>query len=123
MYTVKQGGVIQKGDLVAIANGNDFSVGIYFGQGRGGTVQYFTPRNVVQSREWWENAQKDNVSKMYAESGKPWKLTRVWKHYVNTPRDTRILKLNRENITDRQTIEDIEKAKEILQEFNIPVNY
>jgi len=123
MYTVKQGGDIHRGDLVAVANGNDFTVGIYFGNGRGGTFQYYTPHGVVSSRNWWEEAQKDNVSKMYTESGKPWKLTRIWKHFVNTPRDTRILKLNRENITDRQTIEDIEKAKEILQEFNIPVNY
>jgi hypothetical protein len=123
MYTVKQGGDIHRGDLVAVANGNDFTVGIYFGNGRGGTFQYFTPHGVVSSKEWWENAQKDKVSNMYTESGKPWKLTRIWKHFVNTPRDTRILKLNRDNITDRKTIEDIEKAKEILQEFNIPVNY
>jgi len=123
MYTVKQGGDIHRGDLVAVANGNDFTVGIYFGQGRGGTFQYFTPHGVVSSKDWWENAQKDKVSNMYIESGKPWKLTRIWKHFINTPRDTRILKLNRENITDRQTIEDIEKAKEILQEFNITVNY
>ena len=120
MYTVKQGGDIHRGDLVAVANGNDFTVGIYFGQGRGGTFQYFTPNGVVNSKDWWENAQK---SAMYTESGQPWKLSRIWKSFVNTPRDTRIIKLNRENITDRQTIEDIEKAKEILQEFNITVNY
>ena len=123
MYTVKQGGDIHRGDLVAVSNSNDFTVGIYFGQGRGGTFQYFTPHGVVSSKDWWEEAQKDKVSKMYTESGKPWKLTRVWKHYVNTPRDTRIIKLNRDNITDQQTIEQIIKAKEILQEFNITVNY
>jgi hypothetical protein len=123
MYTVKQGGDIHRGDLVAISNSNDFTVGIYFGQGRGGTFQYYTPHGVVSSRNWWEEAQKDKVSKMYTESGKPWKLTRIWKHYVNTPRDTRILKLNRDNITDQETIENIIKAKEILQEFNITVNY
>jgi len=123
MYTVKHGGDIHRGDLIAVANGNDFSVGIYYGNGQGGTVQYFTPRGVVQSREWWEEAQKDKVSKMYEYSGKPWKLTRVWKHFINTPRDTRILKLNRDNITDQETIENIIKAKEILQEFNITVNY
>ena len=123
MYTVKHGGDINRGDLVAVANGNDISLGIYFGNGRGGTFQYFTPQGVVSSKEWWENAQKDKVSNMYTESGKPWKLTRIWKAYVNTPRDTRILKLNRDNITDQKTIEDIIKAKEILQEFNITVNY
>ena len=120
MYTVKHGGDILRGDLVAVSNGNDFTVGIYFGQGRGGTFQYYTPHGVVESKNWWETAHKD---KMYGEFNKPWKLTRIWKHYVNTPRDTRIIKLNRDNITDQQTIENIEKAKEILQEFNITVNY
>ena len=120
MYTVKQGGDIHRGDLVAVSNSNDFTVGIYFGQGRGGTFQYFTPNGVVSSKHWWEEAQK---SASYVESNKPWKLTRIWKSYVNTPRDTRILKLNRDNITDQNTIKDILEAKEILQEFNITVNY
>ena len=30
MYTVKQGGDIHRGDLVAISNSNDFCIGIYF---------------------------------------------------------------------------------------------
>ena len=120
MYTVIHGGDIHKGDLVAISNSNYFSIGIYFGQGRGGTFQYFTPHGVVESRNWWEKAHKD---KMYGEFNKPWKLTRIWKHYVNTPRDTRIIKLNRDNITSPEEIEKIIKAKEILQEFNITVNY
>lgn len=120
MYSVKHGGDIHQGDLVAIANGNDFEVGIYFGNGRGGTFQYFTPRGTVSSREWWEESQK---SANFAMHAKPWKLTRIWKGFINTPRDTRIIKLNRENITDQKTIEDIIKAKEILAEFNITVNY
>ena len=120
MYTVKHGGDIHKGDLVAVANGNDFTVGIYFGQGRGGTFQYYTPSGVVSSKEWWERAHKDA---QYSDFEKPWKLTRIFKSYLNTPTDTRILKLNRENITDQKEIETILKAKEILQEFNITVNY
>lgn len=120
MYNVKQGGTIQRGDLIAIATGNDLDVAIYFGQGRGGTVQFFSPDGVANSKNWWEQAQKDP---RYAMNGKPWGLTRVIKHYLQNPRATRIMKLNRENITDQKTIEDIEKAKEILQEFNITVNY
>jgi len=120
MYTVKVGGDIHRGDLIAISNGNDFTVGIYFGRGTGGTVQYYTPDGVVMSKNAWENAQ---TSDKYHAYGKPWKLTRVWKCYVNTPRDTRILKLNRENITDQDTIENLIKSKEILAEFNIPVNF
>ena len=120
MYTVKHGGDIHKGDLVAIANGNDFTLGIYFGQGRGGTFQYFYPHSVVNSKEWYENRAKNLKG---VQEVKPFKLTNVWKSYVNTPRDTRIMKLNRENITDQTTIEQILEAKEILKEFNIEVNY
>lgn len=120
MYNVKHGGTIQRGDLIAIANNNDLDVAIYFGQGRGGTVQYFSPDGVVKSKEWWEEGQK---SASYAEFSKPWKLTRIWKHYLQTPRETRIMKLNRENITNQETIDNILKSKEILQEFNITVNY
>lgn len=120
MYTVKHGGDIIKGDLVAVSNGNYFTVGIYFGNGKGGTFQYFTPSGVVESRNWWEKSQTSEAYKMHS---KPWKFTRIWKNYINTPSDTRIMKLNKDNITDQKTIEDIIKAKEILQEFNITVNY
>ncbi len=117
------GGDIHQGDLVAIANGNDFTVGIYFGRGRGGTVQYYIPRTVVQSREWWENAQKDKDSKVYEYVNKPWTLSTIWKAFLNTPRDTRIMKLNKDNITSQQMIDDIQKSKEILAQFNITVNF
>ena len=119
MYTVKYGGDIQRGDLIAVANGNDFSVGIYFGRGVGGTVQYYMPTVPKYCKQRYD----ERVKKLGIEKAQPFKLNQLWKSIVNTPRDTRILKLNRSNITDQQTIEQIEEAKEILQEFNITVNY
>ncbi len=116
------GGDIHQGDLIAVADGNDFTIGIYFGRGRGGTVQYYTPRGVLQSREYWENAQKDS-SDMYGLKNKPWTLSRIWKAFVNTPRDTRIMKLPRESIVNQVMIDEIQKSKEILAQFNITVNY
>lgn len=120
MYTVIHGGDIHRGDLIAVSNGNYFSIGIYYGRGSGGTVQYFTPIGVVSSRDWWKKSQLD---KAYALNEKPWKLTRIFKSYINAPSDTRILKLNGDNITDQKEIEQIIEAKEILKEFNITVNY
>lgn len=121
MYTVKHGGDIHRGDLIAVSTGNDFHIGIYFGKGAAGTtVQYYMPHGVVMSRNAWENAQTDSK---YHSYGEPWKLNRVWKCFLNTPRDTRIMKLNRDNITDQTEIDNIEKAKEILAEFNITVNF
>lgn len=119
MYTVIHGGDIHRGDLIAVANGNDFSIGIYFGNGRGGTFQYFHPGSPGNSRDWHENRLKN----LGSDKVKPFGLKNVMKSFINTPRDTRIMKLNRDNITDQDTIEQILEAKEILKEFNITVNY
>ena len=118
MYTVKQGGDIHKGDLIAVSNGNDFDIGIYFGRGSGGTVQYYGP-----SVPGYCKKRHDERVKLGANKEQPFKLNHLYKSFINTPRDTRILKLNRDNITDQETIEQILEAKEILKEFNIEVNY
>jgi len=120
MYTVLHGGDIHRGDLIAVCFNNDITIGIYFGRGQGGTVQYYHPTAPRQSKQWHDNREK-NLNGV--QEVKPFKLTNIWKSYVNTPRDTRIIKLNRENITDKETIENILEAKEILKEFNIEVNY
>lgn len=119
MYEVKHGGTIQKGDLIAIANGNDLDVAIYFGRGSGGTVQYFHPGSPGNSKDWHNN----RLNNLGSDKVKPFGLKNVMKSFINTPRDTRILKLNRDNITDQNTIEQILEAKEILKEFNIEVKY
>jgi hypothetical protein len=118
MYTVLHGGDIHKGDLIAVSNSNDFTIGIYFGRGAGGTVQYYrysTPGYCKQRHE-------ERVKKLGEEAGE-FKLNHLWKEFLNTPRDTRIIKLNRDNITDQKTIETLLEAKEIFKEFNITVNY
>jgi hypothetical protein len=118
MYTVKHGGDILKGDLIAVSNGNDFSIGIYYGRGSGGTVQYYGPT----VPKYCKQRHEERVKKIGDAAGQ-FKLNHLWKSFINTPRDTRILKLNRDNITDQKTIETILEAKEILKEFNIEVNY
>lgn len=118
MYTVKHGGDIHKGDLIAVSNGNDFTVGIYFGRGTGGTVQYYGIRTAGYCKKRYEERLKAQ-----GVAAVPFKLNQLWKEFINTPRDTRIIKLNRDNITEEQSIKDILESKEILQEFNITVNY
>jgi hypothetical protein len=122
MYNAKLGGDIHQGDLVAIANGNDFTVGIYFGRGKSGTVQYYHPT----APEHCMNAYNDRIKAATPEKQQeigPFVLGRLWKDYVNAPRDTRVMKLNRDNITDPKMIHDIQKSKEILAQFNITVNF
>lgn len=114
----KLGGDIHQGDLIAVANGNDFTVGIYFARGRGGTVQYYHPSTPVGVKERY-----DKLTDEQKEKRGGFKLGDIWKDFINTPRETRIMKLNRENITDPKMIEDFQKSKEILAQFNITVNY
>lgn len=118
MYTVKNGGDIHKGDLIAVCTGNDFTIGIYYGRGSGGTVQYYRT-----STPGYCKKRHEERLKLGANVELQFKLNHLWKDFVNTPRDTRIIKLNRDNITDQKQIEDILTAKEILKEFNIEVNY
>ena len=62
MYTVKNGGDIHKGDLVAVCHTNDFIIGIYFGQGRGGTFQYYNPYSVPTSESLIQSGGKRKKS-------------------------------------------------------------
>jgi len=121
MYKVRFGETIEKGDLIAVANGNDFSLGIYYGRGMGGTVQYYMPNAVKHCMERFKVKMAERVAN--GKETEPLKLNNFWKCYVNTPRETRIMKLNRENITNPTDIEDIRVAKEALKNFNIDVNY
>jgi hypothetical protein len=54
---------------------------------------------------------------------RPLTISQMGKNYVNTPDEHRIIKLNRENITDQETIEKLLEDKEVLKEFNIDVKY
>ena len=72
MYTVKHGGDIHKGDLIAVSNGNDFSVGIYFGRGTGGTVQYYGTGTAGYCKKRYEERLKIGANK-----GEPFKLNQL----------------------------------------------
>ena len=119
MYKVKQGGDIHRGDLIAVSNSNDFTIGIYSGRGGGGTVQYYGTSVPRYCKDRYDK----EVTRVGIEKAGPFKLNHLWKSFINTPRDTRIIKLNKDNITDQETIEDLLQAKEILKEFKIIVNY
>lgn len=119
MYTVKYGGEIHKGDLIAVSNGNYISVGIYYGRGRGGTFQYFYPGQATSAKDHYDK----NVLRLGVNKVGLFKIAKIWKSYINAPTDTRIIKLNRDNITDVETIEFLLTDKEILKQFNIEVNY
>ena len=58
MYNVKHGGEVHRGDLVGVCWANDLVIGIYFGNGRGGTFQYYVPRRIAYCRNYFEEHKK-----------------------------------------------------------------
>jgi hypothetical protein len=120
MIKVKNGGDIQRGDIIAVASNNYISIGIYLGRGQGGTVQYLWPGSASSSKNW------HGIQLGQWKGDKPMKpltISQMGKNYVNTPDEHRIMKLNRENITDQETIERLLEDKEVLKEFKIDVKY
>ena len=120
MIKVKNGGEIQRGDIIAVASNNYISIGIYLGRGQGGTVQYLWPGSATSSRDWYEEQLKNWKG---AKPMRSFTISQIGKSYINSPDANRIIKLNRENITDQETIERLLTDKEVLKEFNITVNY
>jgi hypothetical protein len=120
MIKVKNGGEIQRGDLIAVATSNYISIGIYLGRGQGGTVQYLWPGSAVAQKNWHNEQLKQWKGD---KPMKPLTISQMGKTYVNTPDEYRIIKLNRDNITDQETIERLLEDKEVLKEFKIEVNY
>ena len=120
MYTVNNGGEIHKGDLIAVANGSYMSIGIYIGRGQGGTVQYLWPGSATAARDWHEEKLKNWKGD---KPMKPLTISQMGKNFINSPTGSRIIKLNKENITEQETIERLLTDKEVLREFSIELNY
>ena len=120
MYTVINGGDINKGDLIAVANGSYMSIGIYIGRGQGGSLQYLWPGSATAQKDWHEEQLKNWKGD---KPMKPLTISQMGKSFINSPTGSRIIKLNKENITDQETIERLLTDKEVLKEFNIELNY
>jgi hypothetical protein len=120
MIEVNNGGEIQRGDLIGVASGNSISIGIYFGRGKRGTVQYLWPGSATYQKSIHEEALRQWKGD---KPMRPLTLSQMSKYYINTPDRHRIIKLNRDNITNQETIERLLTDKEVLKEFKITVNY
>jgi hypothetical protein len=75
-------GIIRKGDLVAIAYDNYMVLAIYIGRGKTGTVQYYSLYSL--NNFYKENRNLDNYSKSY----------------VNAPHESRVIKVNVNDLSD-----------------------
>lgn len=119
MYTVRNGEDLQRGDLIAVCNYSQIEVGIYFGRGQSGTVQYY---NIISAPNC-EDIYNKRTKSLGAEKVGPFKLNHVWKSYVNSPSALRFMKLYKNNITNIEDLTNIEESKRILEQFGITVNY
>ena len=124
MRKLKFGGDLHPGDFIAIAEQNRMSFGWYFGDGRG-TVQYLyysAPNDTHEFYEEWDAKNDDAKAKDWRTKKykKGFTIKTIWKYYVNTVHENRIIKLNNpeEIFTDPIEREKYEKSKETLIKLN-----
>ena len=102
--TTRYSGNLKIGDFIIISNNNYLSLGFYAGSGRG-TLQYY----------WL-----DGLSRRYDLMMKGEKLEKkLYKFYLNSPRETRTIKYDVNLIENEETIEKYHQSIEILKKYNI----
>jgi len=122
MRTLRYGGQLSPGDFIAVSEGNRVFFGWYFGDGIGGTLQYYylgAPGHCYDAYQEWEKITSDEVKKKHWRAkmySKGFTLKCLYKSYINAVHDTRVVKItNPEDIfTTQEDKEDYEKSKEIL---------
>ena len=125
MRQIKYGGNLRPGDFIAISDSNHLTFGWYFGDGVGGTLQYYymsSPINSYESYQDWEKMppverQKSWHNKKY---NKGFSLKCLWKGYINAVHNTRVMKLTNpeEVFTEEKDRELYKQSKEVLIKLN-----
>lgn len=126
MRTLKYGGDLRPGDFIAISESNTISFGWYFGDGIGGTLQYYylgAPGQSYKIYKDWEVIIDPEVKKKHWRSKQYFKgftLKCIRKSYINAVHSTRVVKItNPEDIfTETKDRETYEKSKETLIKLN-----
>lgn len=123
MRTLKYGGQLSIGDLIAISNSNHISFGWYAGDGRG-TLQFYYiggPGQIYDDYLQWKNnplSVQNWRARQFEKHGFSIKL--CYKSYINSVHDSRVMKItNPEDIfTTQEERERYEKSKEALITLN-----
>jgi len=97
----KYTGEIELEDLILVGSYGGMDAGFYAGQGKTGTLQYYT---LYSLSNWFDKIQTKNSD----EKSKP------WKSYINTPQGWRVAKLHPDNLADEH-IENYKKSLEALR--------
>jgi hypothetical protein len=126
MRILKYGGQLFPGDFIAISLGNHISFGWYFGDGVGGTLQYYYlggPSYSYEAYGKWEKITDPEVKKRHwatKKYSKGFTLKCLWKGYINAVHNTRVMKINNpeEIFTTPEDLEQYKTSKEVLIKLN-----
>ena len=124
MRTLQYGGDLYIGDFIGISVANIMDFGWYCGDGKGGTLQYYSlraPKYRYEDYEVWTKLPADQQKKWYPRCyTNGWTIKCLWKSHINSVHNTRVIKLpHPEDIfTDKQDREIYEKSKEVLIKLN-----
>jgi hypothetical protein len=122
MRKLKYGGDLHPGDFIAIAEQNRMSFGWYFGDGIGGTLQYYylgAPDNCYDVYKNWEKITDPEIKSRHWSAkkySKGFSLKCIYKSYINAVHNSRVVKItNPEEIfTDPEDRKTYEESKEVL---------
>ena len=125
MRTLKYGGVLHPGDFIAISYQNHIQFGWYVQDGKG-TLQFYYlhgPGSAYDNYKQWltySDAEKANNKWMTKRFEKGFTTKCLWKAYINSVHDTRVMKINNpeEIFTDQEEREKYERSKEALITLN-----
>ena len=113
--------MIVPGDFIAISYNNHIDFGWYAGNGSG-TLQYYPVRSPQMAHANYEEwlIETDKSEWMHKRYSKGFTMKCLWKVYINSVHDTRVMKIT--NVDDIFTqIEDrelYEKSREALIKLN-----
>ena len=119
--TLRYGGEIETGDVIAISFNNWITVAFYLGNGQNKSLQYLTPTNILWARkaydEWEDKGYPPHAWRAkYFMKG--WGLHCIYKDFIWDPGDGnhRVMKINDPLaiILDKEERDDFIKAREIL---------
>ena len=121
---LKYGGQLEKGDFIAVSNGNHITFGWYAGEGRG-TLQYWwmgcPNASYERYQDWLKLDDQEKQKSWWKGFQKGFSVKCLFKSYINAVHSTRVMKIKHpEDIfTTQKDLETYEKSRDVLISLNI----
>jgi len=91
--TIKYGGTLQIGDFICLGNSWGLAFGWYSGNGKSGTIQFVSPRNILWDFKTYSIRTTQPGGSTFPKDRKGFTLDHISKAYVRSNHANRVLKI------------------------------